>query len=124
MTLSFPQGCCDAVESLQGMQISFSSTKWEVADSPDRWQAHTPAILPGQDQRIGDLGHINRSKNIIRSKKPEMAYMAICFRVRSHADMVIVRSLTVDTAVFRMIGYEPMDRLKAGEKTMIGQTSL
>jgi hypothetical protein len=84
-----------------------------------------PCDVARQDPRIGNLGHISHSKNIIRSKKPEeMTYMAICFGVRSHADMVIVRSLTVNTAEFRMIGYEPMDGLKAGEKTMIGQTSL
>ena len=87
--------------------------------------AHAPAILPGQDPRIGNLGHISHSKNIIRSKKPEeITYMAICFGVWGHADMVIVCSLTVNTAVFRMIGYEPMGGLMAGEKTMIGQTSL
>ena len=53
-----------------------------------------------------------------------MMYIAICFAVRGHTDVVFVCSLTVDMAVFRMIGYELMDRLKASKKTVIRQTSL
>jgi len=60
-------------------------------------------ILPGQDQRIENLGHISHSKNIIRPRKhEEMMYMAICFTVRGHTDVVFVCSLTVNMAVFRI----------------------